>query len=142
MDCVDVVAARHLVHEVECNERDSKPELHVVDKILLRQEHFRILRLVDAIRLVNEVRNYGLFLVLSQELLYTLSAHFPQTLIEDAAASCRRLGFICLVFPLDNDLLLFNSDSDHLLERTLELFPVAFIYVSWVSDLCRLALLI
>ena len=91
---------------------------------------------------MNEVRNYGLFLVLSQELLHALGAHFPQTLVEDAAASCRRLGLICFVLRLDNDLFLLNSYSDHLLKRCFELFPVTLIYVSWVSNLCRLALLI
>ena len=142
MDCVDIVAARHLVHEIECNEWDSKPELHILDKILLRQEHFGLLRLVDVIRLVNEVRNYGLFLVLSQELLPTLGAHFPQTLVEDAATSHRSLGFICFVFALDYDLFLLNSDPDNFLKGTLELFPVALKFISWVSNLCRLALLI
>ena len=91
---------------------------------------------------MNEVRNYGLFLVLSQELLPALGAHFPDTLVEDAATSYRSFGLIRLVFPLDNDLFLLTSDSNHLLERTLELFPITLEYVRWVNNLGRLALLI
>ena len=91
---------------------------------------------------MNEVRYYGLLLVLSQKLILSLSAHFAKTLVKDAATSCRRFGLIRLVFLLDNNLFLLTSSADHLKELAFELFTVTLKFVGRVSNLGRLTLLI
>ena len=76
LNYINIVTASDLVHEVKHYKWDLEAKLNVINELILRQEHLGLfLGLVDIISLVNEVRNYGLFLVLRGELLRPLRSH-------------------------------------------------------------------
>ena len=84
LHCFDQIRASHHVDEIKTDKWNTEPELNRIQKFILCEESFLILRsftVKDFIGLVDEIAEEGLFLVFACQVLSALGVHFSLALL-------------------------------------------------------------